>query len=67
MKEVTLEKVIELSRNSIKVQQEQLAALDKVFIAVQQHLDAQRKKNHLPRLVTVGGKDADRRADHRDD
>lgn len=47
MKEVTLEKVIALSRNSIKMQQEQLAVLDKVFVAMQQHLDAQRK----PRLV----------------
>ena len=51
MKAVTLEKVIALSRDSIKVQQEQLAVLDKVFVAMQQHLDAQRKRNHLPKLV----------------
>jgi hypothetical protein len=51
MKSVDLDKVIELSRKSIKLQQEQLATLDKVFAAMQQHLDNQRKKNHLPRLV----------------
>lgn len=51
MKAVTLDKVIALSRDSIRVQQEQLAVLDKVFVAMQQHLDAQRKRNHLPRLV----------------
>jgi hypothetical protein len=55
MKAVTLDKVIALSRDSIKVQQEQLAVLDKVFVAMQQHLDAQRKRNHLPKLVSVNG------------
>lgn len=67
MKAIDLDKVIELSRNSIKLQQEQLATLDKVFVAMKQHLDAQRKRNHLPKLVTIGGKDADRRTDNRDD
>jgi hypothetical protein len=47
MKAVTLDKVIALSRDSIRVQQEQLAVLDKVFVAMQQHLDAQRKRDQL--------------------
>ena len=51
MKTVTLEKVIELSRDSIKAQQEQLTVLDKVFVAMQQHLDTQRKAATMPRLV----------------
>ena len=51
MKAVELDKVIEMSRRSIKLQVEQLDVLDKVFIAMEQHLAAQRKRNHLPRLV----------------
>ena len=69
MKAIELDKVIELSRKSIKLQQDQLAVLDKVFVAMEQHLRAQRKRNHLPnlKLVTEGGKDADRKSNHRDD
>jgi hypothetical protein len=51
MKTVTLEKVIELSRDSIKAQQEQLTVLDKVFVAMQHHLAEQRKNAVVPRLV----------------
>jgi hypothetical protein len=51
MKAITLEKVIALSRDSIRVQQEQLTVLDKVFAAMQQHLDTQRKNATVPRLV----------------
>ena len=55
MKTVELDKVIELSRRSIKLQIEQLTTLDKVFIAMEQHLANQRKRNHLPKLVSVNG------------
>jgi hypothetical protein len=51
MKSIELDQVIEMSRRSIALQIQQLETLDKVFTAMQQHLDAQRKKNHLPRLV----------------
>ena len=59
MKAITLEKVIALSRDSIRVQQEQLAVLDKVFVAMEQHLTAQRKRNHLPKLVSINGEVTD--------
>jgi hypothetical protein len=55
MKAVELDKVIELSRRSIKLQIEQLTTLDRVFIAMEQHLANQRKRNHLPKLVSVNG------------
>ena len=55
MKAIELDKVIELSRRSIKLQIEQLTTLDKVFIAMEQHLANQRKRNHLPKLVSVDG------------
>lgn len=59
MKTVTLEKVIELSRDSIKAQQEQLTVLDKVFVAMQQHLAEQNKRKPLPKLVSINGEATD--------
>ena len=44
-KKITIEDIIEMSRKNIRLMQEQLQTLDKVFTAIQQH---NRKANTHP-------------------
>lgn len=62
MKATDAIKLLELTRRHIELMQSQLKSIDHVLVIL-----LQEKQGRLPKLVTSGGNDADRRATHRDD